>query len=134
MVEIAAPADTGSQPVGPVQRVLDKHADAALLHRVTANRRQELALNGIVQVEPDIVIAALRAEFGFDRQAREPAPESVRRVDPAEDAVVMLMKLIAIHGIAEDIGEIVPQIERILDGVEICLGAASVIGLRPAPR
>src|ERR1700730_12627439 len=115
IVKIAAPADDGAQPVGPVQRILSENSDTALLHRVAADRRKELALHGIVEVQPDIVIAALHADFGFHRHANELAREGVRRVDTAQRAVVVQMELIAIETIDKKVCEIVPEVERTLD-------------------
>ena len=46
----------------------------------------------------------------------------------------MLVKLIAVDGIAEEVGKIVPQIERALDEVEIGFGAAGVVAARPVAR
>src|SRR5450631_2281422 len=134
LVEIAAPADIRSQPVGPVQRVLHEHPDAALLHGIAANGRQELPLHTVVQVEPDNVISGLRADFGLHRQASKLTSERMRPVDTAENAVVVLVKLIAVDGIAEKIAEIVPEVERTPDDVEIGLRGPALVGLRPAPR
>ncbi len=134
MVEITSPADIRSQPIRPVQRVLNKQANTAFLYRVAADGRQELPLHGIVQVEPDIVVAALHADFGLHRQASKLSLECVRPVDAADNAVVVLMKLIAIDGISEKVGEVVPQVERTLDEVEIGLRRAGFIRLRPAAR
>src|ERR1700736_2485705 len=99
IVKIAAPADDGAQPVGPVQRILSENSDTALLHRVAADRRKELTLHDIVEVEPDIVVAALHADLGFHRQPGELGLEDVRPVDATENAIVVLMKLITIDGI-----------------------------------
>src|SRR5450432_4857446 len=58
----------------------------------------------------------------------------MRPVDAAENAVVVLVKLIAVDGIAEKIGEIVPEVERTLDDIEIGLRGTALVGLRPPPR
>jgi hypothetical protein len=58
----------------------------------------------------------------------------VRRVDAAEDAVVMLMKLVAVDGIGQKIGKVVPKIERTLDQVDIRLRRPTLVSLRPAAR
>src|SRR6266436_4544425 len=134
LVEIAAPTDIRSQPVGPVQGVLREHSDASLLYGIAANGRQELPLHTVVQVEPDIVISGLHANFGLHRQACKLTFERMRPVDTAENAVVVLVKLIAVDGITEKIGEIVPEVERTLDDVEIGLGGTALVGVRPAPR
>ncbi len=46
----------------------------------------------------------------------------------------MLMKLIAIDGIAEIVGEIVPEVQRTLDDIDIGFRRATVVAPRPAPR
>src|ERR1019366_10513397 len=117
------------QELGPYDMVELKIAS----YRIASNRRQELPLHGVTEVEPDIVIAALNADLGLHRQTGELAFEGVRGVDAAEDAIVVLVELIAIDGIGEEVGEIVPQIERTLDDVEISLGGTAFVGLRPAP-
>src|ERR1700730_5098959 len=114
--------------------VLREHADAALSYRIAANGRQELPLHGIVQVQPDIVIAVLHADFGFHRQARELALKGVRCVDATEDTVVVLMKLIAIDGVGEKVREVVPEVERTLDDIKIGLRGAAFVSFRPATR
>ena len=68
-IEVAAPAERGAEPVGPVHGVLRIDADAAFADLVAADIGQERALERVGQAELDVVVAGLHAERRLDRQA-----------------------------------------------------------------
>jgi hypothetical protein len=57
-----------------------------------------------------------------------------RGVAAGHDAVVMPMKLVAEHGIAQEAGEVVEEIELTLNDVRIRLPRSRIVGARDAAR
>src|SRR5258706_2594864 len=92
---VAAPAQRGFQPVGPIYGVLGKDANAGLSHLVAANVRKEGSLVGVGQGQLDIVVAGLDAERSQHWPAGERSVEGSRRISAGHDAVVVLVELIA---------------------------------------
>src|SRR3569833_822430 len=109
IVEIATITQRRAEPVHPVHRVLDIDSDTRFLHLVVASPRQKLPLIRIGQRQTNVVIAALKTDFGLHRQTGEGAIECVRSADAAEHPVVVLMKLIALIRVIQKIREIKVQ-------------------------
>jgi len=98
--------------------VLPVETRARLDHAVLPRRRQPLALAR--RVQPDRVDAIL-TQLEADGVARRSPPQrgaARPRTSPAEDpAIVGLLELVAVLGIGEEVGEVRPQVEAVVDRV-----------------
>ncbi len=147
VIVVAVPTERRSQPVGPIKRVLRIDADAALAHPVAADVGadvgQQALLKRIGQAEIDIVVAGLNAERGLRAHAGDHAGEGARGIAADHDAAVVLVELVALIEIAVGLApgrigqapsEIVVQIKRALDCVDIRFPESVVLGLHHARR
>ena len=97
LIIIAAPAERGLEPIGPMHRILDIDAGIGFVDMIAQHGREELALHRIVQREVDVVIARLKAEHRFGRPIEQRSFEGARGAGAAINAVVVLMELIAVR-------------------------------------
>ncbi len=98
---------------------------------------EQLALHRVAQSKIDVVVAALHAEHGLGRPAEQRAVDGARGAGAAVDAIIVLMKLVAVVAVARIVevpGEIVEQVQLVFDHIGVGLPRSAVVGLRHPRR
>src|SRR6202043_2198163 len=83
---------------------------------------------------PDIVVARLRADQRLAVMPGEAAVEGAAGIGAVDGAPVALLELVAVDGVAQEIGDIVVEREVALDDVGAHPGFLAVVAPRPASR
>ncbi|MGY4512463.1 hypothetical protein ACVIN2_005917 [Bradyrhizobium sp. USDA 3650] len=131
-IVVAAQANCGPEPIGPAHGVFGKYTDAALADLVAADVGDEAAPKIIGQRQIDRIMARLQANRGLHRQPRKRAVQRARDVGAGHQAVIVLVELVAKHGIAKEIGEVVEEVELALHHIGVGFPRPHIVTLRDA--
>ena len=118
MDRVAAQTDEAAEPVIPGRRVLDVQRGFGFIDEVVAAGLQRHARLRVEQGNVDEVVPHLHAGFGCRGQAEQqmvPAPGEASALDVAR---IALVELVAMHGIVLEVGEVRPQLQPVVFGVE----------------
>ena len=127
--EVAAKAENGAHLVEPLCLVLDIERGVALADGVRAVCRQVLPVGGVVEAEVYLIPARGRADRVLHVEATELAVGGVAGVPAFNDAVVVLVELIAVDRIGQEKGEVVVEVHAACDRVEAHLDLAVLVGV-----
>ena len=127
-VGVVAHADIAAQLVIETELVGGEHADAAFGDRVVAHSAGDLTLDGVEQADlADVVVAT----FDADAPAAAAPLPLLRQVGAVNLSSIDLLELVAIDRVVEEIGEVRPQVQAVVD--RICTGIEVAAERRPAP-
>ena len=116
-VQVTAQPDGRLRPVVPCQPFLDVEADARLVDMVGPDRSDRRAEISVVEADVDDVVARLKAEQAFGREAGQRVLQGAAGIDAHQLALVGLLELIAVVGIVQEVGEVIVQVERRVDEI-----------------
>src|SRR5208282_2954792 len=131
---IAANARRRAQPGRPFHGGVGPNADIALVDRVVGQGLEGHLVVSVLQADANIVVAALHAYAGFDREAGEIIIPTVLRLEAEDRAAIELAELIAKERLAQKIVEVIIEIERRMYRIGLDPRMAVGVGLAPAAR
>ncbi len=132
---LGARAEHGARPVGPVRVVLRPEPERILVDVVLAHDRERLALfRERERHRVDAVVAARETDGVLELDRVPAALPALREVEPADLAPVRLLELVAVDRVVQEVGEVRPQVEAVVDEIRVGGGRAGRIGARPLAR